>query len=209
MGLKSVTDPSEAADFGEPVKAQVPSNQAPVSKGAAAFSGHSDARRQTPVRQGIVPEGVVTQIDDDWWDGEGRIYLLWAILNPNGPTLYAIGHKKVPGGLRVYFRWMHMLGGKTTFAAQTRSSVSRDGLQQDLNEISAHLAEVDEPQPFHTIPNVMIPSGGDRELANLGLHMITSGDAAKEDWGRFMAYQRQFGADFFGLAVAQLSRPEG
>ena len=117
----------------------MPSNQGPVSKGAAAFSGHSDARWPTPVRHGNASEGVVIQIDDDWWDGEGKIYLLWAILNPNGPTLYAIGHKKVPGGLRVYFRWMHMLGGKTTFAAQARSSVSGDGLQRDLSEISAHL----------------------------------------------------------------------
>ena len=66
------------------------------------------------------------------------------------------------------------------------------------------LADVDEPQPFNTIPNVMIPSGGDREVADLGLHMIRNGDAAKEDWGRFVAYQRQFGADFFGLAGAEL-----
>ena len=34
--------------------------------------------------------------------------------------------------------------------------------------------------------------------------MIKSGDAPNADWSRFMAYQRQFGTDFFGLAGAQL-----
>jgi hypothetical protein len=193
-GLKPVTDPSETADLGDVTKARgfADWRPGPVSEDSrAAIPGNlSHTREENP--------------GQDWWDGRGGIYLLWAILNPNGPTLYAIGHKTTPSGSRVYLRWMHMLGGKTTFAAKTRETITPDILREDMDEIRAYLAAAGEPGPFHVIPNVLIPSGGDRELADLALAMIRSGDAASGDWGRFIAYQRQFGTDFFGLAGAQL-----
>ena len=207
-GLRPVTDPTETADLGDLTRARgfADWQLRPVSKAfRAAVSGDlSKAKEQTPRHNGAIPEGVVVQFDQDWWNGGGSIYLLWAILNPNGPTLYAIGHKTTPSGSRVYLRWMHMLGGKTTFAAKTRETITPDVLREDMIEISAYLAAAGEPRPFHVIPNVLIPSGGDRELADFALAMIRSGDAASADWGRFIAYQRQFGTDFFGLAGAQL-----
>jgi len=207
-GLKPVTDPAETADFGDTTKARGLADWrlSPVSKAFhAAVSGDpSKSDEQSSGQDDAIPEGVVVQFDRDWWDGDGCIYLLWAILNPNGPTLYVIGNKTTPSGSRVYMRWMHMLGGKTTFAAKTHEAVTPDILREDMNEISAYLAGEGEPQPFHAIPNTLIPSGGDSELANLALEMIKSGDAPNADWSRFMAYQRQFGTDFFGLAGAQL-----
>jgi hypothetical protein len=99
---------------------------------------------------------------------------------------------------------MHMLGGKTTFAAKTRETITRDILREDMDEICAYLGKAGEPGPFHVIPDMLVPSGGDRELADLALDMIRSGDAASADWGCFIAYQRQFGTDFFGLAGAHV-----
>ncbi len=114
--------------------------------------------------------------------------------------------KTTPSGSRVYLRWMHMLGGKTTFAAKTRQTISPDIIREDMDEIGAYLATAGEPGPFHVIPDMLVPSGGDRELADLVLDMIRSGDAASADWGCFIAYQRQFGTDFFGLAGAQVRK---
>jgi hypothetical protein len=207
-GLKPVTDPSETADLGDVTKARGFADWRPGPVSAVsrlAVSGElSKASEQAPRHDDAIPKGDVVQFDEDWWDGGGLIHLLWAILNPNGPTLYAIGHKTTPSGSRVYLRWMHMLGGKTTFAAKTRQTISPDILREDMDEISAYLATAGEPGPFHVIPDMLVPSGGDRELADLALDMIRSGDAASADWGCFIAYQRQFGTDFFGLAGAQV-----
>ena len=207
-GLRPVTDPTETADLGDLTRARGSADWrlGPVPKAfrAALSSDLSKVEEQTSRPDDAIPEDVVLQFDQDWWDGGGRIYLLWAILNPNGPTLYAIGYKTTSGGSRLYLRWMHMLGGKTTFAATTRETITPDIIREDMDEIRAYLAAAGESGPFHTIPNILIPSGGDPGLADLALDMIRSGDAASADWGRFIAYQGQFGTDFFGLGGAQL-----
>jgi hypothetical protein len=180
-GLNPVTDPAETADFGDATRVRGLADWRPsVSKAfhAAASSDPPKSDDQGSRHDDAFPEGVVAQIDRDWWDGDGCIYLLWAILKPNGPTLYVIGHKTTPSGSRVYMRWMHMLGGKTTFAAKTREAITPDTLREDMKEISTYLAGEGEPKPFDVIPNVLIPSAGDSELANLALEMIKSGDAA-------------------------------
>jgi hypothetical protein len=60
-----------------------------------------------------------TDVDHEWWDGEGQLYLAWGILNPYGPTLYVLGARREANGRRrVFMRALHMLGGRTTYAAE-------------------------------------------------------------------------------------------
>jgi hypothetical protein len=44
-----------------------------------------------------IPGGRLADARREWWDGEGQIFLIWGILNPNGPTLYALGSREFDG----------------------------------------------------------------------------------------------------------------
>jgi hypothetical protein len=49
----------------------------------------------------------------------------------------------------------------------------------------------------------LIPNGGDKTLSNIAKRLLASG-AAKDNWGREMAYVRQFGSNFFARAGAEV-----
>src|SRR5262249_38127613 len=145
-GLLPVTELSEAIDLDDRAKVQGPIRtyiDTMHEDGKTRTDLDDRAKVQAPIRTHIdVMYGdSETRIGREWWDGEGPIYLIWAILNPNGPTLYIIGHKGTRAGLRVYFRWMHMLGGETTFASESRQTVTYDSLQEDLGAIRASLTQ--------------------------------------------------------------------
>ena len=181
-GLDPVTDPSEMEVF--------------------------DDRTRSPVTNpGVhspVPGGETIEVEGDWFDGTGNIFLLWGILNPNGPTLYCLGDREVNGKQRIFFRWLHMLGGRTTYAANsTDESTYQDifdgavGIQNDLISKYSHGI-------FKTIPSFIIATGGDETLIDIAQNLITNGPVAKEDWGKERSYLDTFRTDFFARAGSEI-----
>jgi hypothetical protein len=47
-------------------------------------------------------------------------------------------------------------------------------------------------------------ANGDVTLVDIAKQLLASGPAAKNDWGRPMAYLRQFGSNFFARAGAEI-----
>jgi hypothetical protein len=50
----------------------------------------------------------------------------------------------------------------------------------------------------------LIANGGDATLVDIAKRLLASGPAGKGDWGRPMAYTRQFGSNFFARAGAEI-----
>ena len=180
-GLKPLTDPAETAVL--------------------------DDRAATPtvyLRPETIPGGRIVDVKSEWWEGEGNIYLAWGILNPNGPTLYVLGSREFDGKHRLFMRWLHMFGGCTTYAAEMIDEITYQSIYDDAASIHEHLVQNLEHGLFHTIPSFLIVDGGDETLAAIAKRLLASGAAAKGDWGREMAYTRQFGSNFFARAGAEL-----
>jgi hypothetical protein len=181
-GLKPLTDPSAAAPLDDRAKV------------STAYPGGPEP----------IPGGRIADVRREWWDGEGQIFLIWGILNPNGPTLYALGSREFDGKQRTFFRWMHMLGGCTTYAAEAVEAITYQGIYEDAKSIDRHLVGEREHGLFHVIPSFVIANGGDETLARIARRLLSDGEAAGADWGRHMAYVRRFGSDFFGRAGAEI-----
>jgi len=178
-GLKPLTDPAETAAL-------------------------DDRTSTTTAHHGneIVPGGRIADVKREWWNGEGNIFLTWGILNPNGPTLYVLGSRELDGKHRMFMRWLHMLGGGTTYAAEAVREITYQGIYDDAASIHEHLIENGAHGLFHIIPSFLIANGGDKTLADIAKRLLASGAACRCDWGREIAYIRQFGCDFFGRAGA-------
>jgi hypothetical protein len=180
-GLKPLTDPAEAATLDDR---------------AATATAYLDKE--------IIPGSRIADVKREWWDGEGNVFLAWGILNPNGPTLYVLGSKEFDGRHRTFMRWLHMFGGCTTYAAEAVSEITYQGIYDDAVSIHEHLVDNNEHGLFHVIPSFLIANGSDKTLADIGKRLLASGAASKNDWGRPMAYTRQFGCDFFARAGAEI-----
>lgn len=180
-GLTPLTDPAEAAVLDD------------RTASAKAYGGNEP-----------IPGDRIADITGEWWEGEGNIFLLWGILNPDGPTLYVLGSRELDGRHRTFFRWLHMFGGITTYAAEAFSEVTYRGIYEDALSIDEHLTNCGEPGLFHVVPSFLIAIGGDEVLADIAKRLLGTGGASKGDWGRPMAYTRQFGSDFFGRVGAEI-----
>jgi hypothetical protein len=156
------------------------------------------------VGSGATSKGQVVDVKGEWWDGVGNIFLVWGILNPNGPTLYILGARKFDDQHRSFLRWFHMLGGETTYAADTRSQVTYESIYNDAEQIHKHLASNGGEGLFHVIPSFLIANRGDEALGDVAKRLLAEGAAAEANWGREMAYLRQFGSDFFGRTGAEI-----
>jgi hypothetical protein len=92
--LKPATELSDAAGFDDRVRNTNPS---------------------MPITPNVSSDGMITEVAEEWFDGHGRIFLVWGILNPNGPTLYCLGERRNGRNSQIFFRWLLMLGGRTYF----------------------------------------------------------------------------------------------
>jgi hypothetical protein len=90
-----------------------------------------------------------------------------------------------------------MFGGCTTYSAEAVSEITYQGIYDDAASIHEHLIQNREHGLFHVIPSFLIVNAGDETLADIAKRLLVRGTAAKEDWGRPMAYTRQFGSNFW------------
>jgi hypothetical protein len=151
-----------------------------------------------------IPGGRIVDVEREWWDGEGNIFLAWGILNPNGPTLYVLGSREFDGKHRTFMRSLHMIGGCTTYAAEAVDEITYQGIYDDAVSIHEHLVGNHGHGLLHIIPSFLIANGGDKTLSNIAKRLLAGGAASKNDWGRPMAYARQFGSNFFASAGAEM-----
>jgi hypothetical protein len=143
-------------------------------------------------------------LDHEWWDGEGRIYLAWGILNPYGPTLYVLGARAFDGEVRTFVRGLHMLGGSTTYASHATGDISHRRIQADAAQIHDYLIKDGRPGLFHVVPSFLVADRDDAALGEVARQLLAGSAAANDDWARQVAYVRRFGVDFFGRAVAEI-----
>jgi hypothetical protein len=170
----------------------------------AAVTHVRDVAATARVDKEPVPVGRIVDVESEWWDGEGNIFLTWGILNPNGPTLYVLGSREFEGRHRTFIRWLHMLGGGTTYAAEAVGEMTCQRIYDDAVIIHEHLMKKREDGLFEVIPSFLIANGGDKTFADIAKMLLMRGAASKSDWGRPMAYVRQFGCNFFASAGAEL-----
>jgi hypothetical protein len=142
----------------------------------------------------------VIKISPSELGSSGSIYLIWAILNPNGPTLYATGTKNNENGASVFYRWMHPLNGET-FLCQSRDieDITYQAIYEDFCTITDFLAQRGEQTPLGVIPSFVIANDDDKMFKQIARNLIYK-NSASEDWGREVAYSEQFGRNFFDRA---------
>jgi hypothetical protein len=169
---------------------------------AAALAGRA-ATATAQRGNDALPVGRIVDVESEWWDGDGNIFLTWGILNPGGPTLYLLGSRKFEGKQRTFVRWLHMFGGGTTYAAEAVDEITYRRVYDDAVRIHEHLISKQEDGLFHVIPSFLIANGGDNTFADIAKMLLARGAASKGDWGQPMAYVRQFGRDFFASAGAE------
>ena len=183
-GLDPATDPKDAARLDDRLPNANPS--------AATMAS---TRRPSEIEE----------IETEWFDGAGRIFLAWGILNPNGPTLYMIGERIEGDHSRIFYRWMHMLGGRTYLCPpEDREELTYEGVFHAAERIRNHLAANRLGTPFAVIPSFVIASSGDQEFINIAQRLMASDEASQQDWGRAVAYTRAFGDDFFARAGCEI-----
>src|SRR5262249_31148486 len=95
-------------------------------------------------------------------------------------------------------------GGSTTYAADTVNEITYQSIYEDAATIHEYLVQNHEHGLFHILPSFLIANGGDETLGAIAKRLLASGAAAKGDWGRPMAYIRQFGSEFFASAGAEI-----
>lgn len=160
-------------------------------------------RSEEAVPSSEIPAGHVVSVKVEWWNADAQVFISWGVLNPNGPTLYVLGSRSIDGKHRTFVRWLHMLGGSTTYAAEARDDVTYQGVYDDALSIHQHLVSEGDRGLFQVIPAFVIANGGDAVLSDVTKRLIANGEAANDDWGREMAYLRNFGSDFFGRLFSE------
>jgi len=104
---------------------------------------------------------------------------------------------------RLFFRWLHMLDGRTTFASKSDAGrLTYRDIYDGSIEINGHLLGRGDHAIMTGPPSFLI--GADPEIGRMAKHLLTISPAAKSDWGRELAYVRTFGADFFGRAGCEV-----
>lgn len=166
---------------------------------------HRPSSTPRPGRAAPIAGDEIVEVQGEWFDGEGQIFLSWGILNPNGPTLYCLGEKMMDGERRLFFRWLHMLGGRTYYAkASEGERASYNEIFESASAISKYLSQQSLPTLFNTIPSFVIPNDGDDTIKDIARRMIAADAPDGKDWGREVAYIEAFGDDYFSRAGCEI-----
>ncbi|MCR9150741.1 MAG: sel1 repeat family protein [Rhodobacteraceae bacterium] len=151
----------------------------------------------------LVP-GQFVSAGKDWQDETCQLYMIWGILNPNGPTLYTLGSVKPDSSSRIFFRWMHFLGGETVFSPTQLKPVMYQDIFDETLRIQEHLRSGGKQGLFDVIPDFFVIDGRDETLSRMAQDLLQHLSPADLNWGRYIAYVRQFGTDYFGRAGAEI-----
>ena len=179
--------------------------RADLSEAASIDDRFSNTNPSIPITPKVSSNNMITEVAEEWFDGQGRIFLAWGILNPNGPTLYCLGERRNGESSQIFFRWLHMLGGRTYFyGAQDAAQLTYEGVFQGALAITEYLSANRLPTPFDTIPSFVIASGGDEGFQKIARRLILADAAATKDWGRELAYTKAFGDNFFDRAGCEI-----
>jgi len=166
---------------------------------------HINPAPPIPIITDAIPEGQVVTVKEEWFDGEGFIFLIWGILNPNGPTLYCLGQRCVNGKWRVFFRWLHMLGGCTTYAAKSElEKLTYNDIYDGAVSIHNHLIDEGDLGIVMVVPSFLIVNQGDETIAEIAKRLLKESSAARADWERDLVYLRTFGTNLFGRAGCEI-----
>ncbi len=183
-GLTPITDPSEVAHV-------------------------NDRHRPAGIQQSSLSVPAlgdeIDEVVEEWFDGEGQIFLSWGILNPNGPTLYCLGERIMNGRRRLFYRWLHMLGGRTYYAGPAEGErVTYSEIFETAGVITQALAARSLPTLFNVIPSFVIPNSGDDTIKDIARHLIVADGPETKDWGREAAYIEAFGDNYFARAGCEI-----
>ncbi len=182
--LPSETDPREAM----PIDDRHPKSNAPRS--VAARDGD---------------DGDIVEGEEEWFGGEGRLFLFWGILTPNRPTLCCFGERIVRGESQLFYRWLHMLGGVTySFARQAQEPVTYNEIYDAATRITRYLSQRGLPTMFGMIPSFVVSSGADETIEDIAKRLIAADEPHTKDWGREVTYVETFGDDYYARAGCEL-----
>ncbi len=161
---------------------------------------------QSP-EQLLMPESNTNNIEEtsvEWFDDQGRIFFIWGILNPNGPTLYSVGERFENDCRQIFFRYSHMMDSRTYFLKlPDRNSISYNDIIRYVTIISDYLSMRGEQPPFETIPSFVYSNNDDAGFKDVIQYLIINATKGK-DWGREISYVKEFGDNFFARAGSEL-----
>lgn len=182
--LPSVTDPREAA----PIDDRHPKTN--VSRPVAV-----------PDRDG----GDIVESTEVWFDGEGRLFLSWDVLNPNGPTLCCLGERIVRGESQLFYRWLNMFGGATYHVVrEAQAQVTYNEIHDTATMITQYLSLRGLGTMFSPIPSFVIPNDADETIEDIAKRLIAADEPQTKDWGREVTYIEAFGDDYYARAGCEL-----
>jgi hypothetical protein len=166
---------------------------------------HTDAEETQSATATTSAEKFVCE-EEEWFDENGRVYAVWGLSNPNGPTLYCLGDRVRDGRHTLFYRWMHMLGGRTWYSSEVRSQpLTYSDIANTTIAIQNHLvSQGGEDGIMDKIPSFVLASNNDEGLLNFLRYLLSKGPAAQLDWGQELFYLRKFGSNAFDRAGAEI-----
>jgi hypothetical protein len=138
----------------------------------------------------------------------GNILASWFIVNPRGPTAFAVGFMETPDSpWSLFYRWMHFSGGKTYVPGELDQEISAASgnfghLLSNL-VIGVHnefIVTGSDVPIFAALPNFIRTNGNPDVVAAMKFLMTHASSVHKADWGREMYLLETYGSDFFGRA---------
>ena len=149
-----------------------------------------------------------TLYEGDLNDLTGNLLASWFLVNPHGPTAFAVGYvETVNTPWSLFYRWMHFTGGKTYLAGE---------LEEEMSAASGNFGNVllnliigvhneftmtgSDVPIFAAIPNFIRTNGNPDIVAGVKYLMTHAPSVLKADWGRETYLLETYGNNFFDRA---------
>ena len=109
----------------------------------------------------------------DWFDDQGRIFFIWGILNPNGPSLYSVGERFETEHRQIFFRYSHMMDNRTYFLnLPDKENISYNDVMKYVTKISDYILKHGGNPPFETIPSFVYSNNDDAGFKDVIQYLI-------------------------------------
>lgn len=151
---------------------------------------------------------------EEWRSLDARVWLTWAVFDPHGPTLHALGavHRDpdehgvgIPGGREIFLRRMHFLGGQSyVLGYQDRDEPDESGDTRRLlaRAFAARSLGFRPGSPLvDSVPSWVCTGDLPGEPALQYRDLVATSPGIREaDWGRERYLLDTHGADLFERA---------